>query len=57
MLEPTTAHLLHFACLFGLLQALVLAVSLREPIGDEEATDLEGEKLGEGGGGAEGRPR
>ncbi|KAB0396939.1 hypothetical protein E2I00_009854, partial [Balaenoptera physalus] len=41
-----TAHPLHFACLFGLLQALVLAVSLREPSGDGEATDLEGEKLG-----------
>ncbi|XDB63424.1 hypothetical protein AB1E18_016754 [Capra hircus] len=46
VLSLLTAHPLHFACLFGLLQALVLAVSLREPIGDEEATDLEGEKLG-----------
>lgn len=43
VLSLLTAHPLHFACLFGLLQALVLAVSLREPSGDEEATDLEGE--------------
>lgn len=41
VLSLLTAHPLHFACLFGLLQALVLAVSLREPIGDEEATDLD----------------
>ncbi|XP_059558391.1 uncharacterized protein C6orf47 homolog [Myotis daubentonii] len=46
VLSILTAHPLHFACLFGLLQALVLAVSLREPSGDEEATDLEGNKLG-----------
>ncbi|XP_062953583.1 uncharacterized protein C6orf47 homolog [Cynocephalus volans] len=46
VLSLITAHPLHFACLFGLLQALVLAVSLREPSGDEEATDWEGEKLG-----------
>ncbi|EPY85376.1 G patch domain and ankyrin repeat-containing protein 1 [Camelus ferus] len=46
VLSLLTAHPLHFACLFGLLQALVLAVSLREPSGDEEAIDLEGEKLG-----------
>ncbi|XP_070275035.1 uncharacterized protein C6orf47 homolog [Myotis yumanensis] len=46
VLSLLTAHPLHFACLFGLLQALVLAVSLREPSGDEEATDLEGNKLG-----------
>ncbi|XP_032505459.1 uncharacterized protein C6orf47 homolog [Phocoena sinus] len=46
VLSLLTAHPLHFACLFGLLQALVLAVSLREPSGDGEATDLEGEKLG-----------
>lgn len=39
VLSLLTAHPLHFACLFGLLQALVLAVSLREPSGDEEATD------------------
>ncbi|XP_058589313.1 uncharacterized protein C6orf47 homolog [Neofelis nebulosa] len=45
VLSLLTAHPLHFACLFGLLQALVLVVSLREPSGDEEATDLEGEKL------------
>ncbi|XP_045651638.1 uncharacterized protein C6orf47 homolog [Ursus americanus] len=45
VLSLLTAHPLHFACLFGLLQALVLAVSLREPSGEEEATDLEGEKL------------
>ncbi|KAM4817370.1 uncharacterized protein C6orf47 homolog [Urocitellus parryii] len=43
VLSLLTAHPLHFACLFGLLQALVLAVSLREPGGDEEATDWEGE--------------
>ncbi|XP_004424422.1 PREDICTED: uncharacterized protein C6orf47 homolog [Ceratotherium simum simum] len=49
VLSLLTAHPLHFACLFGLLQALVLAVSLREPNGDEEATDLEGEKLGKEG--------
>lgn len=46
VLSLLTAHPLHFACLFGLLQALVLAVSLREPSGDEESSDLEGEKLG-----------
>ncbi|KAM8937485.1 uncharacterized protein C6orf47 homolog [Lycaon pictus] len=45
VLSLLTAHPLHFACLFGLLQALVLAVSLREPSGEEEATDLENEKL------------
>lgn len=46
VLSLLTAHPLHFACLFGLLQALVLAVSLREHDGDEEATDWEGEGLG-----------
>lgn len=46
VLSLLTAHPLHFACLFGLLQALVLAVSLREPRGGEEATDWEGNKLG-----------
>ncbi|XP_007949550.1 uncharacterized protein C6orf47 homolog [Orycteropus afer afer] len=46
VLSLLTAHPLHFACLFGLLQALVLAVSLREPSEDEEATDWEGEGLG-----------
>lgn len=46
VLSLLTAHPLHFACLFGLLQALVLAVSLQEPSGNEEATDMEGEKLG-----------
>ncbi|KAF6112977.1 hypothetical protein HJG60_001881 [Phyllostomus discolor] len=46
VLSLLTAHPLHFACLFGLLQALVLAVSLRESSGNEEDTDLEGEKLG-----------
>lgn len=46
VLSLLTAHPLHFACLFGLLQALVLAVSLRESSGGEEDTDLEGEKLG-----------
>ncbi|XP_012509187.1 PREDICTED: uncharacterized protein C6orf47 homolog [Propithecus coquereli] len=45
VLSLLTAHPLHFACLFGLLQALVLAVSLREPSGDEEATDWENEGL------------
>ncbi|XP_034886494.1 uncharacterized protein C6orf47 homolog [Mirounga angustirostris] len=45
VLSLLTAHPLHFACLFGLLQALVLAVSLREPSGEEETTDLEDEKL------------
>ncbi|XP_019571095.2 uncharacterized protein C6orf47 homolog [Rhinolophus sinicus] len=49
VLSLLTAHPLHFACLFGLLQALVLAVSLRELSGNEEATDLEGEKLGRDG--------
>ncbi|XP_055982966.1 uncharacterized protein C6orf47 homolog [Sorex fumeus] len=46
VLSLLTEHPLHFACLFGLLQALVLAVSLREPSVDEEASDWEGEKLG-----------
>ncbi|XP_036269852.1 uncharacterized protein C6orf47 homolog [Pipistrellus kuhlii] len=46
VLSLLTAHPLHFACLFGLLQALVLAVSLREPRGGEEATDWGGNKLG-----------
>lgn len=46
VLSLLTAHPLHFACLFGLLQALVLAVSLREPSGDEEASGWEGENLG-----------
>lgn len=46
VLSLLTAHPLHFACLFGLLQALVLVVSLREPSGDEEASDWEGENLG-----------
>ncbi|XP_053458737.1 uncharacterized protein C6orf47 homolog [Nycticebus coucang] len=41
VLSLLTAHPLHFACLFGLLQALVLAVSLRKPNGDEKATDWE----------------
>lgn len=45
VLSLLTAHPLHFACLFGLLQALVLVVSLRAPTGDEEATDLQGDKL------------
>lgn len=45
VLSLLTAHPLHFACLFGLLQALVLAVSLREPSGEEEATDLDVKKL------------
>ncbi|KAI5939120.1 uncharacterized protein C6orf47 homolog [Manis javanica] len=56
VLSLLTAHPLHFACLFGLLQALVLAVSLREPSGDEEATDLEGEKLEREGGEQRGDP-
>lgn len=46
VLSLLTAHPLHFACLFGLLQALVLAVSLREPSGDEEAFEWEGGRLG-----------
>ncbi|XP_005389404.1 PREDICTED: uncharacterized protein C6orf47 homolog [Chinchilla lanigera] len=46
VLSLLTAHPLHFACLFGLLQALVLAVSLREPSAEEAATDWEGEGLG-----------
>ncbi|CAH6790111.1 uncharacterized protein C6orf47 homolog [Phodopus roborovskii] len=46
VLSLLTAHPLHFACLFGLLQALVLAVSLREPSEDEEATDWESEGPG-----------
>ncbi|XP_006896249.1 PREDICTED: uncharacterized protein C6orf47 homolog [Elephantulus edwardii] len=45
VLSLLTAHPLHFACLFGLLQALVLAVSLRAPNGEEAATDQESEKL------------
>ncbi|XP_008065888.1 uncharacterized protein C6orf47 homolog [Carlito syrichta] len=45
VLSLLTAHPLHFACLFGILQALVLAVSLREPSGDEEAPDWESEGL------------
>ncbi|XP_075411493.1 uncharacterized protein C6orf47 homolog [Tenrec ecaudatus] len=49
VLSLLTAHPLHFACLFGLLQALVLAVSLRAPSGEEEATDWEGERLGKEG--------
>ncbi|KAM9666352.1 uncharacterized protein C6orf47 homolog [Trichechus inunguis] len=49
VLSLLTAHPLHFACLFGLLQALVLAVSLRKPSGDEEATDWESERLGKEG--------
>ncbi|XP_008819751.1 uncharacterized protein C6orf47 homolog [Nannospalax galili] len=44
VLSLLTTHPLHFACLFGLLQALVLAVSLREPSEVEEATNLEGER-------------
>lgn len=43
VLSLLTAHPLHFACLFGLLQALVLAVSLREPAEDEETADWESE--------------
>lgn len=43
VLSLLTAHPLHFACLFGLLQALVLAVSLREPVEDEEPVDWESE--------------
>lgn len=43
VLSLLTAHPLHFACLFGLLQALVLAVSLREPVEDEESADWESE--------------
>lgn len=43
VLSLLTAHPLHFACLFGLLQALVLAVSLREPVEDEETADWESE--------------
>ncbi|XP_051009481.1 uncharacterized protein C6orf47 homolog [Acomys russatus] len=46
VLSLLTAHPLHFACLFGLLQALVLAVSLREPTEDEETTDWETEGPG-----------
>lgn len=45
VLSLLTAHPLHFACLFGLLQALVLAVSLREPGAGEAATDWDGEGL------------
>ncbi|XP_077017442.1 uncharacterized protein C6orf47 homolog [Tamandua tetradactyla] len=50
VLSLLTSHPLHFACLFGLLQALVLAVSLREPSRDEGATDLEAERSGREGG-------
>nr|XP_004673389.2 uncharacterized protein C6orf47 homolog [Jaculus jaculus] len=46
VLSLLTAHPLHFACLFGLLQALVLAVSLRESSGNEEATEWEDEGSG-----------
>lgn len=46
VLSLLTAHPLHFACLFGLLQALVLAVSLREPTEDEEASGWESEGQG-----------
>ncbi|XP_004467912.1 uncharacterized protein C6orf47 homolog [Dasypus novemcinctus] len=46
VLSLLTAHPLHFACLFGLLQALVLAVSLREPSGEEGAPDWEPERSG-----------
>ncbi|KAL1771264.1 DNA segment, Chr 17, D6S53E [Sigmodon hispidus] len=46
VLTLLTAHPLHFACLFGLLQALVLAVSLREPVEDDETTDWESERQG-----------
>ncbi|KFO21041.1 uncharacterized protein C6orf47 homolog [Fukomys damarensis] len=46
VLSLLTAHPLHFAGLFGLLQALVLAVSLREPSGDGDAADWEDEGLG-----------
>ncbi|XP_066122810.1 uncharacterized protein C6orf47 homolog [Saccopteryx bilineata] len=46
VLSLLTAHPVHFACLFGLLQALVLAVSLRKPNGYEEATAPEGETWG-----------
>lgn len=46
VLSLLTAHPLHFACLFGLLQALVLAVSLREPVEDEETADWESEGQG-----------
>lgn len=48
VLSLLTAHPLHFACLFGLLQALVLAVSLREPVEDEETTVWESEGQGRG---------
>lgn len=48
VLSLLTAHPLHFACLFGLLQALVLAVSLWEPSQVEEAMDSEGEGLRRG---------
>lgn len=46
VLSLLTAHPLHFACLFGLLQALVLVVRLREPTEDEKTTDLENEEQG-----------
>ncbi|KAL6076497.1 hypothetical protein STEG23_013352 [Scotinomys teguina] len=42
VLNLLTAHPLHFACLFGLLQALVLAVSLRESV-ENETIDWESE--------------
>ncbi|CAO2623132.1 Uncharacterized protein C6orf47 homolog [Lemmus lemmus] len=41
-----TAHPLRFACLFGLLQALVLVVSLRKPTENKKTTDLESEGQG-----------
>ncbi|KAK7799434.1 hypothetical protein U0070_007094 [Myodes glareolus] len=41
VLSLLTAHPLHFACLFGLLQALVLGFRLQEPTEDEETTDLQ----------------
>ncbi|KAM5263330.1 uncharacterized protein C6orf47 homolog [Ctenodactylus gundi] len=56
VLSLLTAHPLHFACLFGLLQALVLAVSLRESSGDEETTDMEGEGPGREGEEQQGDP-
>ncbi|EHB16061.1 hypothetical protein GW7_04780 [Heterocephalus glaber] len=56
VLSLLTAHPLHFAGLFGLLQALVLAVSLREPRGDRAATDWEGQGLGREGEEQRGEP-
>lgn len=47
VLSLLTAHTLHFACLFGLLQALVLAVSLQGPSEDEETADWESEGQGQ----------